>query len=1149
MSYWSNDNTPHKSSTKAIKLISVRLKEAALDSPSFRASVNNSITQIEQTELWIEGLLKSLKKYPQQFQDFEQVNNVMFNQLLPEFLQNGLINKENTSNVIETSKTNLNSLWSESLKNLNVNAPEIIDLLGDLSRTHLRAFKETRKNFEFLQSKYDSLLLKFLSQSKSKEPSALREDSFQLFEARKLYLSSVLDMPIELSRLYQLINVTLMELSYVLLADKDTYDRIYFDKVKSWNDAQSKSADSLLQDMISSKAQIEKATIKQFEPSRDLKHYSIPSLDTEALYKYNPDVDGPQSDLVYEKHGWLSMKTTVGKPARTIWVRRWAFVKSGVFGLFNLSPSKTFVQESDKIGVLLINVKYASDEDRRFCFEVKSSDTTIVFQAESLKEFRSWLRVFKAEKQRVLDSPKLSGQLAFGRYPPVLTDFASTSLTTVDAELTSSRYANNDAPHPLASESVQLAVLTSDNFDFQDENNYYKNTDFHTPVQTSKSKAAIAAKAYVLPSCVPSAITANTWGSVHWGLYYMTDNVKAFNGSHYTTQTPTNNVMLSSLIRSHSYPTYYPNSLKSYDVQMRALFDFTMESDELLLGYFNCLWSLKAEQELSGCCFLTHKNAYFYLNSTGFILLRKKPLTDIVAVDVQRDTNWDVLKIYDFEGLNLRGRIFLEDAKIIQKEIDILINNSSSENPKGNKELLEIFQTFGSSEKSSKGPNSQNTEVLKETISFQPFTGSLIENTEIKTDYTKDHTLLAVESFNAPAKALFHILYGDHSSIARESAPFFQYHDFHFTPWFNDNGKRTRMYDYKLSYFKEFLNLNQDYLVRIRQVIEEFVDNKYYRIEERKAPMKVFLSDYIQITRKIIIIETDTKSCKVLFYQKFNYPWGNTSAVTNILLKATSFHIGKSEVLNIAHAIHKAVEKLGAHGKILKSIRTYGNLSKTNEAPKIENIENFLNNISLASTLKYYTKSIIYLIVRTLFSFMRLFYFATTTSIQTFSTHKFLIGLLGLSIFFNIFLIGKSTVSFWYDRRTNKIIDKFKDTLDVTKMKRSISLDELDVLSKFGFNNSSVCFDTFISHEDPFQSNADIRFRETRHQIAVKRNELLVELKILEKTEMELISGSFKNFLLSEINLCKISLNELNVEDRKLIEYCSSCITDYRELI
>lgn len=84
-----------------------------------------------------------------------------------------------------------------------------------------------------------------------------------------------------------------------------------------------------------------------------------------------------------EKQGWLFLRTMTGRPARTVWSRRWFFVKSGIFGWLIQGTRSGGVEESDRTGVLLCSVRPAFQEERRFCLEVKTKDQSIILQAET----------------------------------------------------------------------------------------------------------------------------------------------------------------------------------------------------------------------------------------------------------------------------------------------------------------------------------------------------------------------------------------------------------------------------------------------------------------------------------------------------------------------------------------------------------------------------------------------------------------------------------------------------------------------------------------------------------------------------------------------------------------------------------------------
>lgn len=1171
---------------RLIKLISVCLKEAALDSPSFRASTNFFNSQVDHTEHWIEGLIKSLRKYPQQFNDFKEANTVLLNQLVPDFLKDGLVDQETTASLLETNKTNLCSIYVESMKLLSLNDLELVNLLQDISKVHIKHFKDIRKNFEFFQSKYDSVLLKYSSQSKSKEPSALREDAFQLFELRKSYLSSSLDLTVEMIKLHQYLDKNLLKLSKFLLKDK-TIEEEYFEKIEAWSNARDSSTKSLLDDLLYSRKQIENATVLQFTPTRDLNQENVSLINPSSLLVYNKDIDGEHEEHLHEKHGWLFMKTSVGKPARTIWVRRWLFVKNGIFGMFSLSPSKNSVQETDKIGVLLSNIRYAPDEDKRFCFEIKTIDLTLIFQAENLKDLRSWLRVFSAEKQRAIENSEDS-EYAFGRYPPMLREFASSLTTTVDNELTSTKVenSNNDINTTIHSTNLSELVGGDANLDFRSSSfkNEFQEPDLNTPMFTKMSKVSILARAFVSPTVIPTAVTANTWGSVNWGMYYMSDNFKRINGKR------ENLIKQNSLTKvtssSSKYPAYYPNYLKKYDIQLKALFDTAIYDNELVLLQFTSLFSLNTTQELSSRCFITAKYCYFYLNSMGFVSLVKKPLNELVAVEVFHEKNWDILKVYGIEGLHMKGRIFFDDGVLIQEKMNLLINNLVSDKPKSQEEIIQIFgsmeiQSLKLKERrksllppvqinpdsvsknidSSKSQNLAPPVKSPELPSFTNIDKILRETKSFKTNYKNDgYKLFDCVILDAPAKAVFHVLFGDHSPVFKETINLIESDEFVSSPWFTDDktGLLKRAIDFKMGLSRKFFNLKgntRNITNRYFQVLEEMVDAKYYRVDENRRMFKLPFSDSFRIERKIIIIENDVKTCKLLIYGKAVFPQGQTALSINRLYVKSLAAIEKQESDLLVSRVTSYIERLGSHGKVIKAIRTYGNLSKIGDNKDLESanvpkdqLDTLIVNFDLI--IKFYLKMCFHYFSINLIRFLSLLFRIGYSVLKQLSVNKLLIFGLVSSIFFNFFLLGRSAVSFWTARRAEHFVKDFTHELGLNKMERSISLNDLELLSSFEFNESSSCFNKFLESKAPMIKDqdglsVDSRFRDSRHKIAVKRNELLVELKILEKMEKELVFGSWKNFLLSEMHLCEISIDQMKITDKELQAYCDSCHSDY----
>jgi hypothetical protein len=87
------------------------------------------------------------------------------------------------------------------------------------------------------------------------------------------------------------------------------------------------------------------------KPSRELEDYNLSTvafLGSKGPSTVNIQSQGKEGERS-EKQGWLFLRTISGKPARTIWVRRWFYVKNGIFGWLVQGAVSGGVEESKKI--------------------------------------------------------------------------------------------------------------------------------------------------------------------------------------------------------------------------------------------------------------------------------------------------------------------------------------------------------------------------------------------------------------------------------------------------------------------------------------------------------------------------------------------------------------------------------------------------------------------------------------------------------------------------------------------------------------------------------------------------------------------------------------------------------------------------------
>ena len=213
------------------------------------------------------------------------------------------------------------------------------------------------------------------------------------------------------------------------------------ERVRGWSQEMEGGEKAFGREIQATRRQIEETAEMAARPSRELEDYSAVAASTFGS-------KGPSSTNIQtsvqpgyskaEKQGWLNVRTTSGKPARSVWLRRWFFVKNGIFGWLVQGSRSGGVEESERIGVLLCSLRPTIADERRFCFEVMTKDTTLTLQADSQDEVVDWIRAFEVAKQKALedpastDSPGLPGSTAqdaaFAINPPSAPEFAASTL-------------------------------------------------------------------------------------------------------------------------------------------------------------------------------------------------------------------------------------------------------------------------------------------------------------------------------------------------------------------------------------------------------------------------------------------------------------------------------------------------------------------------------------------------------------------------------------------------------------------------------------------------------------------------------------------------------------------------------------------------
>ncbi|KHN95124.1 Pleckstrin-domain containing protein [Metarhizium album ARSEF 1941] len=419
--------------------VPVGLNEAALDSPTFRATAIHFTDQIEAVEKWLSGYVNSTAKFAHEIQGLEDTINAYLTKTMPS-AADGIIENDYAFLALKRVGDGRRECWQQIIGSVKRMDAAVIDPIRSFLGGDMRNFKEIRRILEQSQRAYDSTLARYVGQSKTKEPSALREDAFSVYENRKAYIQASLDYCQLVPQLRLATDKLLVKVCNEIWKDMTrSRDAVVnatrwtreMDRVRGWAKEMEASEGVFRTELQAVRRALGETTLEGFKPSRELEEYSastVPFLGSRGPLNLRPK-NG--TAVVSEKQGWLFLRAISGKPVRYTWTRRWYYCRDGVFGW--LVPGAQGVLQGDEIGVLLCNAKPAVAEERRFCFEVKTKNQTMMLQAENQRELMEWLEVFEATKKKAFEASmgnndkSVAGGTdpAFSIHPPSAPEFSA----------------------------------------------------------------------------------------------------------------------------------------------------------------------------------------------------------------------------------------------------------------------------------------------------------------------------------------------------------------------------------------------------------------------------------------------------------------------------------------------------------------------------------------------------------------------------------------------------------------------------------------------------------------------------------------------------------------------------------------------------
>jgi hypothetical protein len=358
---------------RLLTLLPVGLKEAALDSPTFRATAVHFSDQVEIIERWLDAYVKSTSKLVHDVSALEETINAFLNRSIPPGnISEAVLDHDYTLLAMQRFAEGSREWWLQCIGSMKKMDSTLVEPIKGFMNGELRNFKDARRYLEQSQKTFDVTLSRYLGQSKTKEPSSLREDAFQVHEARKAYLKASLDFCILAPQLRFTMDKLLVRVSTDQWKEMkrsrelagSTFAQVNneMERIKGWSREMDDGIGTFRKELQVARKEIAETASTATRPSRELEDYNVSTvafLGSKGPSVLNTLHRGAGGIERAEKQGWLYQRIISGKPARTVWVRRWFYVKNGIFGWLVQGAHSGGVEESEKIGVLLCNVKPA----------------------------------------------------------------------------------------------------------------------------------------------------------------------------------------------------------------------------------------------------------------------------------------------------------------------------------------------------------------------------------------------------------------------------------------------------------------------------------------------------------------------------------------------------------------------------------------------------------------------------------------------------------------------------------------------------------------------------------------------------------------------------------------------------------------------
>ncbi|KAH6589479.1 hypothetical protein BASA61_005610 [Batrachochytrium salamandrivorans] len=378
--------------------LDISFEQAIKDTPQFRSSMYVFADELDELEKWLDNIAKTCRLYTDSMSKINDIGLAISRRMVVNKCISLLDGTANMRTVSESMIT-LHGLRQKMIDGMNEG---VISIIQTIISKDIRELKEARRNYEKDIEKIEMSISRYVALPKSKETSALVEDSFVLFEARKQfiktsinYVSKIIILKYTLdSQIPDILKTCVKVHADYLEAGWDAFNGIdvvlktlgpKLDNLRETRDETMKRLDII-------RREYEERAIENARPK--LK-YTLEN-EKQVFQKSTLKTSNPAQ---IEREGYLFRKSSKGG---SVWTRRYFTIKNTTISYCTVATTGTHkgkLMATSACSLESCDVRVAKTEDRRFCFEVQILPKTLfVLQAEHEEDMKAWITTIENSK-------------------------------------------------------------------------------------------------------------------------------------------------------------------------------------------------------------------------------------------------------------------------------------------------------------------------------------------------------------------------------------------------------------------------------------------------------------------------------------------------------------------------------------------------------------------------------------------------------------------------------------------------------------------------------------------------------------------------------------------------------------------------------